>query len=136
MISSYKHFLAADQYEFGCPSDDWKGRLEHKAWGKSGNLILYFTDEDTGQKWCLSVFWNNAYRSKDNRTEFREAAEIGDVFLLKTPKSLSARPYIQSATKTSSESNSTRTLFDESLRVKISSSTMAVMSAKMILSRP
>jgi hypothetical protein len=118
MIAGYKHFLAADQYEFGCPSDEWKGRLEHKAWGKRGNLILYFTDEDTGQKWWLSVFWTNAYSSKDGRTQFTQAAEIGDLFLLKTPKSRSDRPYIQSATKISSESSSTQTLIDEFLCVK------------------
>jgi hypothetical protein len=66
-IENYKHFADWEQYELDCPEGTWRARLDHKAWGKSQNLILYVTNQETGVKYWLSVFARNGYRSGDLR---------------------------------------------------------------------
>lgn len=67
-------------YQFEVPFGTWRARLDHKAWGKSKNLILYFTELETGEKYGLSVFWRDGYRTRDRKINFRDDAEPGDVF--------------------------------------------------------
>jgi hypothetical protein len=73
MTEAYRHIANADEYEFGCPEGTWTARLDQKAWGKSINLLLYFTDATTGRKYWFSVFRNpstKAYTTRDNSHDF------------------------------------------------------------------
>ena len=78
VIEGYQHFAAWEQYELDCPEGTWTARLDHKAWGKSQNLILYVTDPATGAKYWLSVFSRNGYRPRDESHDLRNDAEPGD----------------------------------------------------------
>jgi hypothetical protein len=77
----YEH---AHDYEFGCPDGVWTARLDHKAWGRNKNMILYFTETDTGAKRWLSVFWNDAFKPRDGSFDFRNEGNSGDLFTLTT----------------------------------------------------
>jgi hypothetical protein len=98
-ILGYKHFTDWEQYELDCPEGTWTARLDHKAWGKSQNLILYVTNTATGAKYWLSVFSRNGYKPRDNSHDFRNDAEPGDVFELTTRKTKSGNPDLTSARK-------------------------------------
>lgn len=66
--------LFAYQFE-GVPLGTWRARLDHKAWGKSK-----VTELETGKKYGLSVFWGDGYRARDRKINFRDNAELGDIF--------------------------------------------------------
>src|SRR5277367_6010175 len=101
MTLGYKHLADRDTWEFGCPEGTWTGRVDQKAWGKSQNLILYFTDEATGARYWFSVFSRNDYRARDGGDSFKTDAEPGDVFELTTKKTASGNPDLKSARKIS-----------------------------------
>jgi hypothetical protein len=98
MIKGLGHFLDACQYEYGCPDGTWTGRLDERAWGKSANLILYFSDIESGQKYWLSVFWGDGYKS-NNGQNFRNDAQSDDLFELTTGKTKTGKPKLVSAVK-------------------------------------
>ena len=74
VIEGYQHFVDWEQYELDCPEGTWTARLDHKAWGKSQNLILYVTATATGAKYWLSVFSRNRYRPRDDGHDLRNDA--------------------------------------------------------------
>lgn len=74
------------KYDMQAPEGPWRGRLDCLRWGKKTNLILYFTDIDTGHKHMLSVFHSNGYKSRDGVTPFRYQ-KPGTVFRLLTRRS-------------------------------------------------
>jgi len=38
------------------PEGTWNARLDAKAWGKKGNILLYFSALEADAKYALSVF--------------------------------------------------------------------------------
>jgi len=100
VIQGYKHFDDWEDYELDCPEGTWTARLDHKAWGKSQNLILYVTATTTGGKYWLSVFSHNAYKPRDESHDFRNDAEPGDLFEFTTNKTKAGYPNLKSARKT------------------------------------
>ncbi len=72
-ISGFKAHPDRDSfrdYASDVPPGPWIGRLDYLAWGKSHNLLCYFTDEATGLKYRLSVFWNRQWRPHGDGPEF------------------------------------------------------------------
>lgn len=58
--------------------------LVDRAWGKSENLLLYFTTAEAGEPvrgFTLSVWWNDEYRPKQHGPSFRMAA-TGATYML------------------------------------------------------
>ena len=104
MTKGYRHLTNKEDWSFGCPDGSWRGRLDQKAWGDRGNLMLFFSDETTGEKYWFSVFWTNRYHPKDGGHDFKNDAESGDVFELETEKTKSGSPKLLSARKISSAS--------------------------------
>ena len=90
-------------YDFGCPDGEWVGRLDNKQWGNSKNLVLYFTNEDTGERFWLSVFWNNDYRPRDSQISFRDE-EAGSRYKMNTRMNEKGNPIFLGATKIWSDS--------------------------------
>jgi hypothetical protein len=66
MTEDFRAITNWEEYELDCPEGGWTGRLDLKAWGKSKNLILYFSDVATGRKYWFSVFHPNGYKTRDN----------------------------------------------------------------------
>ena len=97
MTTNFRNFEKASDYSLGSPDGEWTARLDHKAWGKSYNLILHFTEMDTGAKYWLSVFSNNEYKPRDNGFDFKNDGEPGAVFCLSTSRSKSGHPVFQTA---------------------------------------
>jgi hypothetical protein len=95
----YRHIDNRNEWIFGCPEGEWTGRLDQKAWGKSRNLMLYFTDTASGAKYWFSVFHREQYKSRDGGQDFQNDAEAGDVFALTTGKTKTGNPSLQSARK-------------------------------------
>jgi hypothetical protein len=85
-------------YEFGVPDGEWIGRLDNKQWGKNQNLILYFTNEDTGQRHWFSVFANDKYRPRDEQVSFRDE-EAGSRYWMTTGHTPKGNPAFLSAEK-------------------------------------
>jgi hypothetical protein len=88
-----------DNYTFGCPDGTWTGRLDHKEWGKSKNLRLFFTDLATGERYTFGVFHGEKYTPKGGGPNFHTEVEPGACFTLTTghtrtggPKLVSAKP--------------------------------------------
>jgi hypothetical protein len=98
MTQDYRHIAERKEYQLDCPEGIWNARLDAKAWGKSKNLILYFSDRATGLKYWFSVFHREGYRSRDGQ-DFRDDAEPGDVFELTTGKNKTGSPRLLSARK-------------------------------------
>lgn len=96
MTESFDKFEGAQHYEFGCPVGSWTGRLDHKAWGKSSNLILYVTEAGTGKKYWFSVFSRNNYGPRDNSISFRHVPE-GSVFEFVTEQTKTGNPMVKTA---------------------------------------
>jgi hypothetical protein len=48
MTKDFRAITNWNDYEHDCPEGGWTGRLDQKAWGKSKNLILYFSDVADG----------------------------------------------------------------------------------------
>jgi hypothetical protein len=99
MAEDFRKFEDAADYEFGAPDGAWTARLDHKAWGKSSNLILYFTNLGTGQKHWFSVFWADGYRPRDKAINFKDAAEPDEIFEVATSKTKSGNHVFLSARK-------------------------------------
>jgi hypothetical protein len=86
-LSEYQQIAERGQYAFGCPVEGvWRARLDAKAWGKSKNILLYFSAVETDTKHALSVFWPNGYRPAKGGFSFRDEGEAGDMFELETAK--------------------------------------------------
>ncbi|HXM42497.1 MAG TPA: hypothetical protein VN924_14685 [Bryobacteraceae bacterium] len=64
-----------------CPEGKWTAQLDNKAWIKdrTQNLILYFSEVGTGQKYWFSVFWPNGYSADDKGLSFKDDVQPGDV---------------------------------------------------------
>jgi hypothetical protein len=105
MTEDYRDIANRDEYELDCPEGNWTARLDAKAWGKSANLILYFSDVETGRKYWLSVFFETGYRARENGYDFRNDAMPGDVFELTTKKTKSGKPSLLAAHKISDEAS-------------------------------
>jgi hypothetical protein len=101
MTESYRDIPNSDAYELDCPDGTWTARLDAKAWGKSANLILYFSETETGRKYWLSVFFDNGYKARDGGHDFRHDANPGDVFELTTEKTRGGKPKLQAARRIS-----------------------------------
>jgi hypothetical protein len=86
MTEGYRKITNWSDWTFDCPEGTWTGRLDQKAWGKSSNMLLYFSDQATGRKYWFSVFSRNRYRPRDNGHDFMNDAQPGDVFELTTQK--------------------------------------------------
>ena len=72
-ISGFKAHPDREQFQnylFEVPPGTWTGRLDYVAWGKSHNLLCYFTDAASGAKWRLSTFWNRQFRPHGDGPEF------------------------------------------------------------------
>ncbi len=74
------------EYAGETPEGLWTGRLDYLAWGRSSNLLCYFTDEATGLKHRLSVFSRQLYKPYQGEVEFDEEAP-GGRFEIATEKS-------------------------------------------------
>lgn len=86
--------LAFD-YKFDLPDGTWTGRLLAKSWGKSVNLICYFKDMVTLEKYKISAFKSRkatGYRPKDEQIDFSEADIEGRVYELTTGKNKMGNP--------------------------------------------
>jgi hypothetical protein len=93
----YGEYALAKEYSFGCPDGEWNASLDCRIWGKNGNLILYFTDLNTGAKRWLSVFWNDGYKTRDGSFNFRTDGYLGEKFILTTGHSRTGKPVFKSA---------------------------------------
>lgn len=90
MADSFRTVENWSDYTFGCPEGKWSARLDNKAWGKgkAQNLILYFSEIGTDQKFWFSVFWNKNYGADDGGgPNFKTEVEPGAVLELTTAKS-------------------------------------------------
>ncbi len=101
MTGNFQHIDNRREWAFGCPDGTWTGRLDQKAWGHSQNLMLYFSNTETGEKFWFSVFSRNRYRPRDDSHDFQNDAEPGDLFTLTTKKTKSGNPDLTSARKLS-----------------------------------
>ena len=100
-ISGFKAHSARDEfrdYAFEVPPGTWTGRLDHLAWGKSHNLLCFFTVEATGEKFRLSTFWNRQFRPHGEGPAFNEEA-TGTRFEITTQPSRNGFPDFVSARK-------------------------------------
>lgn len=85
-----------NNYMYDAPEGDWVGRLEFRAWGKSKNLFLFFTDVRTQKKFRLSVFHTQNYRPYNSDTKFRYEP-LGRLYKITTKKSAKGLPKFMSA---------------------------------------
>lgn len=79
-ISTYRSHPAYDtfiDYAFDAPDGTWIGRLDHVAYGKTHNLLCFFTDDATGKKYRLSTFWSNKFRPYSEGPSFNEEVPGG-----------------------------------------------------------
>jgi len=82
-----------DEYASRPPVGEWKGKLIVKAWGKSVNVICFFEDIDSGEKYWLSAFrTQGGYTPQDKKIDFSEAGIDGRVYLLETGLNSKGRP--------------------------------------------
>ena len=97
-LPSYKE-LTFDlrEYAFDCPVGVWRARLRMKAWGKISNILLYFSEEGTGKKYCISVFHGTYHSAEDRGINFRFGGQVGELFELETAKNRSGRTKFLSA---------------------------------------
>jgi hypothetical protein len=102
VIQGYQHFVDRELYAMGCPEGTWTGRrLDNKAWGKSTNLILHFTDAATGRKYWLSVWHCDDYNPRSGGLDFKHDAPSGELYELTTNKNKGGFPNLKSARKLS-----------------------------------
>lgn len=68
-----------------------KVRLNGKSWGKSTNLICYFTEIETGINFTLSLFRSRtdekSYCAPDHNVDFSKIGIIGNIYYLNIQKS-------------------------------------------------
>ena len=79
------------EYKYDAPEGEWIGRLDTRAWGKSQNLLLYFTDINTAEKYRLSVFSRNSYKPYKSDLSFRKE-QLGKSYKISTSKSKNGLP--------------------------------------------
>jgi hypothetical protein len=96
-LPSYKDIPRRFDYRFECPVGVWRARLDAKAWGKQQNLIMYFSETETGGKFCISVFKPSYYQPEDGGFPFRVKGQPGELFLLETAETRTGRTKLLSA---------------------------------------
>jgi len=100
MAQSFRKVENWSDYTLGCPEGTWRAELDHLAWGRSKNLILYLSEIPSDEKYWLSVFWRNGYRAEDGALGLREL-KPGAVLELTTTKTKSGNPRLLAAVKIS-----------------------------------
>jgi hypothetical protein len=96
-LPSYKDLPYCFEYTFLCRVGVWRARLDGKAWGKQRTILLYFTEEETGTRYCLAVFNTSYYMPEDRRFDFRRQGQPGDFFELETGETRTGRSKLMSA---------------------------------------
>lgn len=97
-LPSYKELtFDFSEFPFDCPVGVWRARLVMKAWGKRRNILLYFSEESTGRKYCISVFDESWHKAEDGGIDFRFAGQLGELFELETAKTRTGRTKFLSA---------------------------------------
>ncbi len=99
MVDSFKKVDNWKDYTFGCPEGTWLGRLDKRGWGKSANLILYFTHVETGDKYWFSLYFNTDYKPRGGGPNFKTEVQEGDTVLLTTKLTASGKPNLVEAKK-------------------------------------
>lgn len=90
----------AFEYKFDLPNGSWNAKLIAKSWGKSSNLICYFEETITLDKYKISAFKNRTvggYRPNDGEIDFGVAGIEGNVYKLVTGKNKKGNPFWLSA---------------------------------------
>ncbi|WP_038128579.1 hypothetical protein [Vibrio fluvialis] len=68
-----------------------KVKLNGKSWGKSTNLICYFTEIESGINFTLSLFRSKkdgkSYCAPDHKVDFSETGIVGNLYCLNIQKS-------------------------------------------------
>ncbi len=83
-------------YSFAAPEGEWTAQLDYLRWGKSSNLLCYFTDLDTGEKYFFSAFNDAGYGPRDQSINFRYEMP-GTQYRVKTGHNARGKPYWLSA---------------------------------------
>jgi hypothetical protein len=96
-LPSYKDIPYRSLYTFDCPVGVWRACLDAKAWGRQQNLIMYFSQSDTGNKYCICVFKPSYYKPEDGRFAFRVQGQPGEFFELETAQTRTGRTKLLSA---------------------------------------
>lgn len=97
-IQNYRGSGLLDSYSYDVPEGAWEGRLDLHAWGKSTNLLCFFTDIKSGEKYRLSVFSRGGYCPNEGGPEL-DKEQVGSVFKIKTSYSKNGKPKFMSAEK-------------------------------------
>jgi hypothetical protein len=108
-IEGYKHIGNRWEYTFVCPEGVWKAHLDAKAWGKQRNLLLYFSEMESGRKYVISVYVTSAlpYQPEKGGINFKVEAEPGDYFELETAPTRTGRIKLVLARKLATPPEST-----------------------------
>ena len=93
---------ALKEYLFEAPEGEWQGRLDYLAWGKSSNLLCYFTETTTGAHYRFSVFSRNDYKPYNSHVAFDEE-QSGGTFKITTSLSKNGLPKFTHAHRVSAE---------------------------------
>jgi hypothetical protein len=96
-LPSYKDIPHRFDYTFDCPAGVWRARLDAKAWGRQQNLIMYFSEIRTGDKYCISLFKPSSYKPEDGSFPFRVKGQPGEQFELETAETRTGRTKLLSA---------------------------------------
>lgn len=87
-------------YALTAPEGEWTARLDYLRWGgKSNNvpnLLCYFTDQDTGEKYFFSGFKDSDYGPRDKSISFRHEMP-GMLYRMKTAHNARGKPIWLSA---------------------------------------
>jgi hypothetical protein len=100
-ILGYKEISNRFEYTFDCPEGVWSAHLDARAWGKQRNILLYFSELDTGKKYALGVFLTGVYpyRPGDGSLNFYSEAQPGEYFELATGQTRTGKTKLVSARK-------------------------------------
>jgi hypothetical protein len=99
MTVGYQHISNFGAWAFDCPDGTWTARLDQKAWGKSTNLMLFFTDTATDARYWFSVWHSSGYGPRKGGHDFKRDAEAGDLFELTTKHTKGGNPELTTARK-------------------------------------
>jgi len=99
MTESFRTVENWADYQFDCPEGEWTARLDNKAWGRSANLILYFSEIGTDKKYWFSVFGSKNYRPDGEGLSFKTDVEVGEVLTLTTTKTKTGNPRLKAEFK-------------------------------------
>ena len=86
-------------YPIGCPVGEWTGRLDYRVWGNAANLMLHFTDIDSGEKWCLSVWHPDGYKPRGGGPNFKTEATEGELYRIASKHTKTGNPNFVSAAR-------------------------------------